>query len=145
MVAIDFYPLPKHCISFRLHQRHNPSFRIFFITLNSPPAFVEVFCLKRDEVKCAPMEEIKWGRKTSRNLWAQILIDGVWFFFFFLSELLLGYPVLLRSIWNYSAFLKKKILRTKVCANVYISTKFLERKNDLQIVWDSQPGSIISV
>lgn len=32
MAAIDFYPLPKHCISFRLHQRHNPSFRIFFIT-----------------------------------------------------------------------------------------------------------------
>ena len=45
MAAIDFYPLPKHCISFRLHERHNPSFRICLITLNSPPAFVELFCL----------------------------------------------------------------------------------------------------
>lgn len=72
-----FYPLPKHCISFSLHQRHNPSFSIFFITLNSPPAFAEVFCLKTDEVKCAPMEEIKWARKTSCNFCAQILRTGV--------------------------------------------------------------------
>lgn len=44
-VAVDFHPLPKHCIPFRPHQRHNPSFRIFFITLNSPLVFVEDFCL----------------------------------------------------------------------------------------------------
>ena len=105
LVAIDFYPLPKHCISFRLHQRPKPSFRIFFITLNSPPVFVEVFCLKTAEVKCAPKEKRKWDRKTGCNLCAQILIAGVWLLFF-LSEPLPGYPDLL-SIWKHSVFFFK--------------------------------------
>lgn len=68
-------------------------------------------------------------------------------FFFFLSEPLPGYPDLL-SIWKHSGvvfFFKTENVKEKVCANIYISTKFLERKSDVQIVWDSQPGSIISV
>ena len=93
------------CISFRLHQRPKPSFRIFFITLNSPPVFVEVFCLKTAEVKCAPKEKRKWDRKTGCNLCAQILIAGVWLLFF-LSEPLPGYPDLL-SIWKHSVFFFK--------------------------------------
>lgn len=71
MVAGDFHALPKHCLSFRLHQRRNLCFRIFFITLNSPPAFVGIFSLQRDEVKSVPRVEMKWGRRTSSDLCVQ--------------------------------------------------------------------------
>lgn len=69
--------------------------------------------------------------------------------FFFLSKLLLDFPDLLRSTWNKQTnnIFKIENVKEKVYVNIYIyiSKKFLERKNDLWIVWESQPGSIMSV